>query len=188
MACNSNPGAPALIAPVRAGAKVNFWWNPWYASHLGPLLSYMAPYEGSAESIDFNKLSFFKISEKGLAGDNTTWAVAEMMANGNVSSTTIPHDIAPGTYILRHELIALHYSTEDSLYHMKPDKLLGPQVSCTEFDFCLVLTIHLSSTISIASIFVLKEAAPPDPRESCFQEPTSHSKMNQASTSISGGA
>ncbi|KAF2400561.1 hypothetical protein EJ06DRAFT_530523 [Trichodelitschia bisporula] len=49
------------------------------------------------------------------------------MDDGNVTATVIPHDIAPGTYILRHELIALHYATEDSLWHMKEDKILGPQ-------------------------------------------------------------
>jgi cellulase len=129
MACQSKPKAPAAIAPARAGSQVKFYYNPWYVSHKGPLISYMAPYEGPIEKVDVNKLKFFKISEKGLAADNKTWAVDEMMANGNITYTTIPHDIKPGTYILRHELIAMHYATEDSLYHMKADKLLGPQVS-----------------------------------------------------------
>jgi len=111
-------------------------WNPWYVSHKGPVLSYMARYEGPIENVNVNKLNFFKISEKGLAPDNKTWAVDEMMANGNVTVTTIPHDLQPGTYILRHELIALHYATEDSLYHMKADKLLGPQhyIQCFNID------------------------------------------------------
>jgi cellulase len=95
-------------------------------------VSYLAPYEGSLENVDVTKLSFFKISEKGLLPDNKTWAVDEMMANGNISSTVIPHDIKAGNYVLRHELIALHYATEDSLYHMKADKALGPQVSAKE--------------------------------------------------------
>jgi hypothetical protein len=133
MACNVQPSPPTLIAPARAGAKVKFMWNPWYASHKGPLITYLAPYEGEIEKVDVNKLSFFKISESGLAADNKTWAVDEMMANGNVSSTVIPHDIKAGNYVMRHELIALHYSTEDSLYHMKADKLLGPQVSQADF-------------------------------------------------------
>jgi cellulase len=129
MACNVRPSAPALIAPARAGSEIKFVWNPWYASHKGPLVSYLAPYEGPLDKVDVNKLSFFKITERGLLPDNKTWAVDEMMANGNVSTAVIPHDIKPGNYVLRHELIALHYSTEDSLYHMKADKLLGPQVS-----------------------------------------------------------
>jgi hypothetical protein len=133
MACSVKPKAPALIATARAGSDITFQWNPWYNSHKGPLITYLAPYEGALQKVDVNKLNFFKISEKGLAADAKIWAVDEMMARGNISSTVIPHDIKPGTYILRHELIALHYSTEDSLYHMKADKLLGPQVSKIHF-------------------------------------------------------
>jgi cellulase len=132
VACNSKPRAPALIASARAGSEVKFQWNPWYQSHKGPMLSYLAPYEGSIEKVDVNKLSFFKFHERALLADNKTWGVDEMMANGNVSTAIIPHDIKPGNYVLRHELIGLHYSTEDSLYHMKADKLLGPQVSGKE--------------------------------------------------------
>jgi hypothetical protein len=128
MACGAKPTAPAIIAVARAGSEVKFQWNPWYRSHLGPIMTYMAPYEGPVERVNVNSLSFFKVSEKGLAGDNKTWAVDEMMANGNVTSAPIPYDIRPGKYILRHELIGLHYATEDSLYLKKADKLLGPQV------------------------------------------------------------
>ncbi|KAF2417132.1 glycoside hydrolase, partial [Tothia fuscella] len=116
-----------MIAPTRAGSKISFQWNPWYASHKGPLISYIAQYEGSIDNVDPTKLKFFKVAERGLLGDNKTWAVDEMMANGNISTAVIPHDIKPGNYVLRHELIALHYATEDSLYHMKADKALGPQ-------------------------------------------------------------
>src|SRR6202000_1244212 len=85
MACGVNPTAPAIIAAARAGSEVKFQWNPWYISHLGPIITYMAQYEGPVERVNVNKLSFFKVSEKGLAADNKTWAVDEMMANGNVT-------------------------------------------------------------------------------------------------------
>lgn len=186
MACNSKLGAPALIAPARAGAKVNFMWNPWFASHKGPLLSYMAPYSGPVEKVDFNQLHFFKISEEGLSADGKTWAVDTMMARGNVSSTMIPHDLKPGTYVLRHELIALHYATEDSLYHMKADKLLGPQVSPT-----IILTVRADSVspfsiTSNASTSLFQVPDPLNPRASYSQARTRHSAMNQVSTSTSG--
>jgi hypothetical protein len=156
MACNVKPKAPALIAPARAGSQITFQWNPWYNSHKGPLITYLAPYEGAVQKIDVNNLNFFKISEKGLAADKKTWAVDEMMSKGNISSTIIPHDIKPGTYVLRHELIALHYSTEDSLYHMKADKLLGPQVSKTRFTSKAKAEDLLHSIIFNASTSELK--------------------------------
>ncbi|KAF2400140.1 hypothetical protein EJ06DRAFT_530892 [Trichodelitschia bisporula] len=114
MACNADPRAPALIAPARAGSTVRFLWSSWFASHKGPIVNYLARYTGPVEKVDLNALSWFKISERGLAADGR-WAVDEMMDDGNVTATVTPHDIAPVTYILRHELIALHYMTEDSL-------------------------------------------------------------------------
>jgi len=152
MACQSDPKPPALVAPVRAGATIEFQWNPWYKSHKGPIVSYMAPYDVPVENIDVNKLEFFKISETGLLKDNLTWAVDEMMANGNKTTAVIPHDIRAGKYVLRHELIALHYATEDSLYLKKADRLLGPQVS--ESGPCGVdgiLTHEHSTTSSVST-------------------------------------
>ena len=35
-------------------------------------------------------------------------------------NTTIPHDIKPGKYIVRHELIALHFATAHSNYSRIP--------------------------------------------------------------------
>jgi cellulase len=128
IACNSGVKVPELEATARAGSKINFMWSPWFKSHKGPIISYLAAYDGPINKVNLNQLKFFKIGERGLAEDNRTWAVDEMMNNDNITSTVIPHDIKPGAYIVRHELIALHYATEDSLYHMKPEKLLGPQV------------------------------------------------------------
>jgi cellulase len=129
MACNREQKPPALIANARAGSKVSFMWSPWYMSHKGPIITYMAPYDGSIDKVDVNALKFFKISEFGLAPDNRTWATDKMIENGNITTATIPHDIKSGNYILRHELISLHYATEDSQYEKKVEKPLGSQVS-----------------------------------------------------------
>jgi hypothetical protein len=47
----------------------------------------------------------------GLIDDTTvpgTWASDQLIANNNSWVVTIPTDIAPGNYVLRHEIIALH--------------------------------------------------------------------------------
>lgn len=49
---------------------------------------------------------FFKIDEKGL--NNGSWASDELIANNASWAVTIPSSIAPGNYVLRHEIIALH--------------------------------------------------------------------------------
>jgi cellulase len=134
IACNRITKAPELTASARAGSKISFMWNPWYISHKGPLLTYMASYEGDIKHVNVNELTFFKIRESGLASDNKTWATEEMIANGNITSALIPHGLKPGTYIIRHELISLHYGTKDSLYN-NPERgppegrIIGPQVS-----------------------------------------------------------
>jgi len=56
-------------------------------------------------------LEFFKIDGVGLIDDTTvpgTWASDQLIANNNSWTVTIPSDIAPGNYVLRHEIIALH--------------------------------------------------------------------------------
>ncbi|KAF2396077.1 hypothetical protein EJ06DRAFT_534216 [Trichodelitschia bisporula] len=69
MACNADSRAPTLIAPARAGSEVRFLWSPWFGSHKGPIVNYLARYTGPVEQVDLNTLSWFKISERGLAAD-----------------------------------------------------------------------------------------------------------------------
>lgn len=49
---------------------------------------------------------WFKISED--AFDGSKWGVDRLIANKGVQTITIPKCIAPGQYLLRGELIALH--------------------------------------------------------------------------------
>ena len=51
-------------------------------------------------------LQWFKIGEDGL--NNGKWAVDTMIANGGWHYVTVPSCVAPGEYLLRIELIALH--------------------------------------------------------------------------------
>jgi hypothetical protein len=61
--------------------------------------------------VDKTTLEFFKIDGVGLVDDTTvpgSWASDTLIANNNSWTVTIPLDIAPGNYVLRHEIIALH--------------------------------------------------------------------------------
>lgn len=51
-------------------------------------------------------LSWFKVAEDGL--DGTNWAVDTMIANDGWHYFTLPTCVAPGEYLLRVELLALH--------------------------------------------------------------------------------
>ncbi|KAL9110985.1 MAG: hypothetical protein Q9227_004600 [Pyrenula ochraceoflavens] len=111
IACHK-AGKPGLThAQVAAGDKITLIWNTWPASHHGPVLDYMASCEGECESLkDGSGLNFFKIDAQGLiSGSNTgTWATDNLISNNFSWDVTIPSTIAPGNYVLRHEIIALH--------------------------------------------------------------------------------
>lgn len=52
---------------------------------------------------------WFKIAEHGRDADGKTWGVTPLTVPGNTGYTyTVPECIKPGSYLVRHELIALH--------------------------------------------------------------------------------
>ncbi|KAK3328762.1 family 61 glycosyl hydrolase [Apodospora peruviana] len=107
------------VITIPAGAKVGAWWgheiggasgpndadNPIAASHKGPIMVYLAKVDNAATT-GTTGLKWFKVAENGLSG--STWAVDTMIANGGWHYFTMPSCIAPGHYLMRVELIALH--------------------------------------------------------------------------------
>ncbi len=105
----TNAGGHAVVA---AGDKIFIQWDTWPDSHHGPVIDYLANC-GSAgcETVDKTTLEFFKIDEVGLVDGTTApgvWGSDQLIANGNAWLVQIPSTIAPGNYVLRHEIIALH--------------------------------------------------------------------------------
>jgi hypothetical protein len=132
MACG-NAAAPAqLTAPARAGSNVTYHWSPWLPSHRGPMTSYLAPYSGELSSVDLNVLRFFKIAEDAWHSDRLDWATDRLIADNGLWTTGIPADIKPGSYLLRHELTALHFATGTSNYKYFGGVVPAPQfyISC----------------------------------------------------------
>jgi hypothetical protein len=131
IACNAGPTPPAMLATVRAGSNIDFVWTKWLPSHQGPLITYMAPYEGDISKVDVNQLKFFKIHEVG-EYPNGSWSTDKMISDSGAWNTTVPWDIKPGKYIVRHELIALLFATKHSNYSRIPGSIVAPQsyVSC----------------------------------------------------------
>lgn len=99
-------------ATVAAGDKVFVQWNTWPASHKGPVIDYLANCgDSGCETVEKTSLKFFKIAEAGLIDGSSTpgvYAADELIDNDLGWMIQIPSDIAPGNYVLRHEIIALH--------------------------------------------------------------------------------
>ncbi|PVH84020.1 lytic polysaccharide monooxygenase [Cadophora sp. DSE1049] len=109
--CHNGAKNAALSAPVKAGGNVDLHWNTWPESHHGPVINYLANCGGDCATVDKATLKWFKISESGLLDNSAapgSWASDALMANNLTGSVTIPSTIAPGNYVLRHEIIALH--------------------------------------------------------------------------------
>lgn len=108
--CHKEATPASASATVAAGGTVTLTWNTWPDSHHGPVIDYLASCNGDCASVDKTSLSFAKIDEEGLiSGDNPGhWASDELMANGMSWTVTIPSSVAPGNYVLRHEILALH--------------------------------------------------------------------------------
>lgn len=107
------------VITIPAGAKVGAWWghviggaqgpndpdHPIAKSHKGPILYYLAKVANAATS-GTTGLQWFKVAHDGL--NNGKWAVDTMISNVGWHYFTMPTCIAPGDYLMRVEIIALH--------------------------------------------------------------------------------
>ncbi|KAK0113419.1 hypothetical protein ONS95_013676 [Cadophora gregata] len=133
--CHNGAKNAALSAPVKAGGNVDLHWNTWPESHHGPVINYLANCGGDCATVDKATLKWFKISESGLLDNSAApgnWASDALMANNLTGSVTIPSTIAPGNYVLRHEIIALHSA--------------GQADGAQNYPFCVNLEVSGSGT------------------------------------------
>jgi lytic cellulose monooxygenase (C1-hydroxylating) len=112
--CHRGAWNAPITAQATAGSNITLQWTPWPDSHHGPILNYLANCNGDCTSVNKTGLEFFKIAEVGQisygAGEGTPgyWATDQLIDNNNTWIVTIPASIASGSYVLRHEILALH--------------------------------------------------------------------------------
>nr|AWM99274.1 lytic polysaccharide monooxygenase 9 [Rhizophlyctis rosea] len=117
LTCNGGPNPVTEISnkkiAVKAGDSISLRWKHTLTSansdvidpsHKGPIMVYMAKVDDALTATP--RSGWFKIYEDGFTG--TTSAVDKLIANNGVVTVTIPPCLAPGDYIFRGELIALH--------------------------------------------------------------------------------
>ncbi|KAF2254770.1 lytic polysaccharide monooxygenase [Trematosphaeria pertusa] len=116
--CNGGPNPTqktSTIITVQAGSSAKLTWRHTLtstasdvidASHKGPVMAYMKKVSNAATDSGVGS-GWFKIAEDGLDSSGK-WGVDRLIANQGIQTVTIPQCIAPGQYLLRGELIALH--------------------------------------------------------------------------------
>lgn len=109
------------MIPVTAGDRIGAYWghviggaqfandrdHPIAASHKGPVMAYLAKVDNAA-SASQNGLKWFKIWEEGFNTNTRKWGVDTMISNQGWTYFNLPSCIAPGQYLMRVEIIALH--------------------------------------------------------------------------------
>lgn len=115
-------------APIAAGDFITFQWNGWPESHHGPIITYMAYCGEDADACvraEKTELKFFGVDAVGLIDPSATlheyysafgiWATDVLVHANHTYTVQIPPSLAPGNYVIRHEIIALHYALEPGL-------------------------------------------------------------------------
>ncbi|KAF3901330.1 Endoglucanase-4 [Dactylellina cionopaga] len=125
--CQVPGSTSSSVVDVPAGAKIGTYWghviggeqyagdvdNPIAASHKGPIAVYIAKV-GNAASTPSTGLKWVKVAHEGFNTATKKWAVDTMIDGKGWWYFTLPTCLAPGNYLMRAELIALH-SAYDTL-------------------------------------------------------------------------
>jgi len=122
--CNGGTSATenASVAP---GDTITAIWGQWTHSQ-GPILVWLYKCAGAFSSCDGSGAGWFKIDEAGFHGDGVKvfldtetpsgWDIAKLVGGNKQWSSKIPAGLAPGNYLVRHELIALHQANAPQFY------------------------------------------------------------------------
>jgi len=114
--CNGGTSA-ALTATVKAGDSIVAKWQQW-THEQGPVMVWLYKCAGDFKSCDGSGKKWFKIDQMGMTAppySGKSWGTAKVFKDLQWTST-IPASIAPGNYLIRHELLALHQANTPQFY------------------------------------------------------------------------
>jgi len=116
MTCNGGTSA-ALSANIASGSTITAKWAQW-THQQGPVMVWMYKCPGAFTACDGKSALWFKIDQMGMTAPpltGTSWGTAVVYATLEWTST-IPAKLAPGNYLIRHELLALHQANAPQWY------------------------------------------------------------------------
>lgn len=119
LTCNANGALAPLSATVAAGTSVTAYWNNPWPHAIGPVVVWMAKCPGACTSTTPSGSAWFKIDQSGLLSGTLsggTWGMGKLINQNSSWTSTIPAALAPGNYLIRHELLAIHTSNAPQWY------------------------------------------------------------------------
>lgn len=109
------------MCPAQAGNRITFEFHYWAdssqpgaidISHKGPCAVYMKKV-GSAIKDPATGDGWFNIFRDDYDQNTQKWCTEKLITNNGHLTVTIPHDLAPGAYLVRPELLALHQADKN---------------------------------------------------------------------------
>ncbi|KAG7095300.1 hypothetical protein E1B28_006067 [Marasmius oreades] len=115
--CGINEQVASDLTTANPGDTISFDWrggdNSLWPHNTGPMLTYMASCgPDPCNKFDDRNAKWFKIQQVGRKGKGQEWAQQDLM-KGAVATIKLPSTLAPGNYLIRHEIIALHLAESD---------------------------------------------------------------------------
>ena len=107
--CHKSGKSNGASVPVNPGDTATLVWDTWPNTHLGPIQEYMADCGASCDTVDPASLRWTKIASASWKSGNNPgdWATNDLIKNKFSWNVKIPN-VAPGNYVIRHEILALH--------------------------------------------------------------------------------
>ncbi|THU79391.1 hypothetical protein K435DRAFT_785850 [Dendrothele bispora CBS 962.96] len=118
--CGLGSQVASEIADANPGDTIGVKWvgggGENWPHNTGPMLTYLASC-GSTPCTQLNPntdtTKWFKIQQESRTSPGGPWTQAALMdASTNVVYVKLPSNLAPGSYLLRHEIIALHLAVD----------------------------------------------------------------------------
>ncbi|GJE85147.1 glycoside hydrolase family 61 protein [Phanerochaete sordida] len=122
IACNANASPAAGLCSINPGDQVTVEMHQQPndrscaneaigGDHWGPINIYMAKVTDATSAVG-SDASWFKVDEMGLPSSSPDyWATEVLNDNCGHFTFTVPSNIAPGNYLIRAEVIALHVAS-----------------------------------------------------------------------------
>ncbi|TLS28298.1 hypothetical protein PpBr36_01943, partial [Pyricularia pennisetigena] len=129
LTCGTPGTTSSAVIDVPSGARVGAYYghiiggaqipndpdNPIAASHKGPIQVYLAKVDNAA-SANPNSANWFKIDSVGFDSGSKKWAVDTLIQNQGWHYFNLPSCVAPGQYLMRVELLALHSASRQNQF------------------------------------------------------------------------
>ncbi|KAL0957318.1 hypothetical protein HGRIS_001126 [Hohenbuehelia grisea] len=113
--CGPDAEAGSLVADARPGSKIQFIWTDAaggnWPHNTGPIITYLGLCGSiTADKCDSTTVKWYKIHQHGKK-PNGHWVQEDLMSRAP-ATMTLPLDLAPGNYLIRHEIISLHLAAQ----------------------------------------------------------------------------